>query len=243
MGCIASELYDEILTTFTVRIADTDPLLEQAYRLRHQVYCVENAFEPRQPDGIETDGFDDRAPHALLFHRAAEEPLGTVRLVLPVSGSTVGTLPIHAVCPHELFDEVGLPLAGTAEISRFALSRQRLQELQRATGPEESRHVLPFACLGLIAALRQIARAHDITHTVAVMEPSLRRRLSMIGLPMIEMGNPVNHHGVRVPCYTRIDQLEMRLKRLRPDLWPVLTADVANPWNVSRPGLVPAWAA
>jgi hypothetical protein len=60
---------------------------------------------------------------------------------------------------------------------------------------------------------------------------------------MIEMGDPVNHHGVRVPCYTRIDQLEMRLKRLRPDLFPVLTADIADPRTVSRPGLVPAWAA
>jgi N-acyl amino acid synthase of PEP-CTERM/exosortase system len=243
MGCIAAELYDEILTTFTVRIADTDALLEQAFRLRHQVYCVENAFEPHRPDGIETDGFDDRAPHALLFHRAAEEPLGTVRLVLPVPGSAVGTLPMHGVCPPDLFTHVGLPLGATTEISRFALSRERLRKLQEAIGTDETRHVLSFASLGLLAAMRQIARAHGMTHFAAIMEPSLRRRLSMIGLPMIEMGDPVNHHGVRVPCYTRIDQLEMRLKRLRPDLFPVLTADIADPRTVSRPGLVPAWAA
>ena len=65
----------------------------------------------------------------------------------------------------------------------------------------------------------------------------------MIGLPMTEMADPVNHHGVRVPCFTRIDQLEAALKRLRPDLWPVLTADVANPWSPAEPGLAPAWAA
>jgi N-acyl amino acid synthase of PEP-CTERM/exosortase system len=241
MGCIASALHDEILTTFAVRIADTDQLREQAYRLRHQVYCVENDFETRQPDGIETDAFDVRAPHALLFHRAAEEPLGTVRLVLPEPGITTGTLPIHAVCPMELFAHTGLPLGATAEISRFALSRQRLQDLQQAVGSDEARHVLSFACLGLIAALRQIASAHGVTHTVAVMEPPLRRRLSMIGLPMTEMGVPVNHHGVRVPCYTRIDQLEAALKRLRPDLWPVLTAGVANPWCADEPAR--AWAA
>jgi N-acyl amino acid synthase of PEP-CTERM/exosortase system len=243
MGCIESALYDEILTTFTVRIADTELLRQQAFRLRHQVYCVEHAFEPRRPDSVETDDFDNRAPHALLYHRAVDEPLGTVRLVLPEPGATAGTLPIHAVSAPDLFKRVGLPLGATAEISRFALSRERLHGLQRATGPDETRHVLSFACLGLIAALRQIARAHGITHTVAVMEPSLRRRLSMIGLPMIEMGDPVNHHGVRVPCYTRIDLLEMRLKRLRPDLWPVLTADVATPWSASQPGRVPAWAA
>ncbi|HEX2113772.1 MAG TPA: PEP-CTERM/exosortase system-associated acyltransferase [Alphaproteobacteria bacterium] len=243
MGCIASALHDEILTTFAVRIADTDLLRQQAFRLRHQVYCIENALEPRRPDGIETDSFDDRAPHALLFHRAAEEPLGTVRLVLPKPGATGGTLPMHAVCPESLFENARLPLAATAEISRFAVSRVRLQGLQQAIGSDETRHVLSFASLGLVAALRQIARAHGITHTVALMEPSLRRRLSIIGLPMTEMGDPVNHHGIRVPCYTRIDQLEAGLKRLRPDLWPVLTADVANPWNPVGPGPAPAWAA
>lgn len=243
MGCIASVLHDEILTTFTVRIADTEPLRQQAFRLRHQVYCVENDFEPRRADAIETDSFDTRAPHALLFHRAVEEPIGTVRLVLPVADAAVGTLPIHAVCAADLFGRVGLPLGGTAEISRFALSRERVQKLQQTTGPDETRHILSFACLGLIAALRQIARAHDVTHTVAVMEPSLRRRLSILGLPMIEMGEPVNHHGVRVPCYTRIDQLEIQLKRLRPDLFPVLTADVAAPWSAAQPGRNPAWAA
>jgi N-acyl amino acid synthase of PEP-CTERM/exosortase system len=243
MGCIASALHDEILTTFTVRIADTDALRQQAFRLRHQVYCVENAFEPRRADGLETDDFDERAPHALLFHRAAEAPLGTVRLVLPRPGATTGTLPMHAVCPSSLFVRARLPTAGTAEISRFALSRERVSLLQQTTGPDESRHVLSFASLGLLAALRQIARAHEITHFAAIMEPSLRRRLAMIGLPLVEMGPPVNYHGVRIPCYTRIDQLEMRLKRLRPDLFPVLTAEVVNPWDVARPGRMPAWAA
>jgi N-acyl amino acid synthase of PEP-CTERM/exosortase system len=243
MGCIASVLHDEILTTFTVRIADTDALRQQAFRLRHQVYCVENAFEPRRADGIETDSFDARAPHALLFHRAAEEPIGTVRLVLPELGARTGTLPIHGVCAADMLAHAGLPIGTTTEISRFALSRERLQELQQSAGPDETRHVLSFASLGLLAAMRQIARAHGMTHFAAIMEPSLRRRLSILGLPMIEMGNPVNHHGVRVPCYTRIDHLEMRLKRLRPDLFPVLTADVATPWTVAQPGRVPAWAA
>jgi N-acyl amino acid synthase of PEP-CTERM/exosortase system len=243
MGCIASALHDEILTTFTVRIADTELLRQQAFRLRHQVYCVENDFEPRCADGIETDSYDARAPHALLFHRAADEPIGTVRLVLPEDSAAAGTLPIHRICASDVLARAGLPIDATTEISRFALSRERLQKLQQMTGPDEMRHVLSFASLGLLAAMRQIARAHGMTHFAAIMEPSLRRRLSILGLPMIEMGDPVNHHGLRVPCYTRIDQLEMQLKRLRPDLFPVLTADVASPWSVAQPGRVPAWAA
>lgn len=240
MGRIAASFCDEILDTFTVRLADTPVLRREAFRLRHQVYCVENAFEPPRPDGIEMDAFDDRSPHALLFHRAAAEPLGTVRLVLPTPDDA-GLLPIQALCGPNVFARIGLPLASTAEISRFALSRERLQAVQRTVASEETRHVFSYACLGLIAALRQIARTHGITHTVAVMEPSLRRRLAMIGLPMVEMGDPVEHHGMRVPCYTRIDLLEGRLRQLRPDLWPVLTADVASP--PAAAGRVPAWAA
>jgi N-acyl amino acid synthase of PEP-CTERM/exosortase system len=243
MARTAEAFCDEILNTFAVRIADTVPLQNEAFRLRHQVYCVENAFEPRCADGLETDRFDDRAQHALLFHRAAAEPIGTVRLVLPAPGTTLGTLPLHALCAPDIFARAGLPHSSTAEISRFALSRERVRKIQQTIAPDEMRHVLSHACLGLIAALRQMARANGITHTVAVMEPSLRRRLTMIGLPMIEMGAPVSHHGVRVPCYTSIELLEMRLRRLRPDLWPVLTADVAASRSAAHASRAPAWAA
>lgn len=243
MARTAAAFCDEILNTFAVRIADTEPLRREAFRLRHQVYCVENAFEPRRLDGLETDQFDDRAPHALLYHRAADEPIGTVRLVLPAAGAVQGTLPLDTLCAPDLFARSGLPLSSTAEISRFALSRARVKKLQRTIAPDETRHVLSYACLGLIAALRQMAHSNGITHTVAVMEPSLRRRLAMIGLPMIEMGDPVSHHGVRVPCYTSIELLEMRLRRLRPDLWPILTADVAAPRSAAQAGRAPAWAA
>jgi N-acyl amino acid synthase of PEP-CTERM/exosortase system len=242
MARTAAAFCDEILNTFAVRIADTVPLQNEAFRLRHQVYCVENAFEPRSADGLETDRFDDRAMHALLFHRAAPEPIGTVRLVLPAAGVVHGTLPLHALCAPDLFALAGLPLSSTAEISRLALSRARVQQLQRIA-PDETRHILSYACLGLIAALRKMAHANGITHTVAVMEPSMRRRLTMIGLPMIEMGDPVSHHGVRVPCYTSIELLEMRLRLLRPDLWPILTADIAAACVAPHPGGAPAWAA
>jgi N-acyl amino acid synthase of PEP-CTERM/exosortase system len=243
MARTAAAFCDEILNTFTVRIADTQALLREAFRLRHQVYCVENAFEPRHPDGLETDRFDDRAPHALLFHRASDEPIGTVRLVLPECDATHGTLPVHAVCGPEVFARASLPVASTAEISRFALSRTRLRQIHQTFAPDETRHVLSYACVGLIAALRQMARANGITHVVAVMEPSLRRRLIMIGLPMAEMCDPVNFHGVRVPCCTSLDLLETRLRKLRPDLWPAMTADVVAPMSAALAARTPALAA
>ena len=53
-----SENYNAI---FDVLRADTPALLDRVYRLRHQVYCVENAFEDPQLhlDGREIDANDD----------------------------------------------------------------------------------------------------------------------------------------------------------------------------------------
>lgn len=227
MGCLAGAFHDAFLTTFRVQIADTAALREQAYRLRYQVYCIENQFEPRNADRMERDRFDHRAPHALLFHRNCDLPIGTVRLILPDPEQAFGSLPIHAVCPADTLLDAGLPLQHTAEISRFALSRARLRSLQDAARDEaDGRRLLSFACLGLIGALRHVAVDHGITHTVAVMEPSLRRRLGMIGLPLETLGAPVLYHGLRVPCHTRIDRLEAGFQRQQPELWPVVSAEL-----------------
>jgi N-acyl amino acid synthase of PEP-CTERM/exosortase system len=227
MGCVSGAFHDTFLTTFRVQVADTPALREQAYRLRHQVYCIENQFEPRCADGMERDRFDHRAPHALLFHRHCDLPVGTVRLILPDPERPAGSLPIHTACPPETMRAAGLPARHTAEISRFALSRSRLRYLQEAARNEaQDRRVLSFACLGLIGALRHVAVEHGITHTVAVMEPSLRRRLGMIGLPLEPLGAPVLYHGWRVACHTRIDRLEAGFQRQRPELWQVARADL-----------------
>ena len=53
------ENYNAIFDVFR---ADTPELLDRVYRLRHQVYCVENAFEDPKLhlDGREIDADDDR---------------------------------------------------------------------------------------------------------------------------------------------------------------------------------------
>ena len=50
---------------FYVATADTPELLQEAYRLRHQVYCVERGYEASDT-GLEIDAFDDHAPHVVV---------------------------------------------------------------------------------------------------------------------------------------------------------------------------------
>jgi N-acyl amino acid synthase of PEP-CTERM/exosortase system len=224
MAHLTAAFCEEYLRTFHVRLVENDQMRREAHRLRHQVYAVENGFEPPNPEQIERDAYDDRAPHALLYHRAFDEPLGTVRLVLPDRHRAAGSLPLHTVCPPRVLSAAELPPERTGEISRFALSKMRFQRLlqssrQDTPGQDDHRRVLSFACLGLITAVRQIARANGITHVAAVMKPALLRRLESLGLSFHRLHEPVDFHGLRIPCFTPIEQLEAHVQRQRPDLW------------------------
>ncbi|MGH8567684.1 MAG: GNAT family N-acyltransferase, partial [Gammaproteobacteria bacterium] len=73
---------------FEILRADTPDLLEEAFRLRYEVYCGEGClpgFDPLDyPDGLERDIYDyeHRSVHCLLRHRSTGSNAGTVRLVL-----------------------------------------------------------------------------------------------------------------------------------------------------------------
>src|SRR5437762_7954441 len=64
-------LHDIYEDTFKLVRATTQELKEAAYRLRYQVYCVEQPFEnpAEHPQGMETDAYDRHSVHTLLIHR------------------------------------------------------------------------------------------------------------------------------------------------------------------------------
>src|SRR3954466_2047636 len=77
---------------FRLVSANTRSLMDAAFALRYQVYCIERQFLDRQFEdagqqsrGVETDQFDRHAVHSLLFHRSFDEAIGTARLILPES--------------------------------------------------------------------------------------------------------------------------------------------------------------
>src|SRR5206468_2472424 len=71
--------------SFSVVRADTPELQDAFFRLRYQVYCIENDFENSAdfPGGRETDMYDARSQHALLIHRPTSALIGGVRLISP----------------------------------------------------------------------------------------------------------------------------------------------------------------
>jgi N-acyl amino acid synthase of PEP-CTERM/exosortase system len=227
---------------FEVIPADTPERIDEVFRLRYQVYCVENPFEnpAEHLDGLEHDAYDSHAVHSLLIHRPTGTVAGAVRLVLPREGKQ---LPITLVCSDtRLNDTQLLPRETTAEISRFAVSKQfRRRATDRLCvdyaiveppSPPDGidRRVIPHITLGLMNAIVKMSWNCGITHWCAVMEPALLRLIGRLGIAFNPIGPLVAHHGLRQPCLGTISEVLAGLKRQRQDAWEIIT-DCGRYWG------------
>jgi N-acyl amino acid synthase of PEP-CTERM/exosortase system len=213
---------------FKLVSANTRTLMEAAFALRYQVYCIERQFEDpaKQQGRLETDQFDRHAVHGLLFHRSIDEAIGTARLILPEARPN--SLPIE-----QLLKKNGLnagdyfPSESAAEISRFAISKEfRRRELGSegllsAAAERERRGYLP--CLGLMQILLRQSVELGIEYWGAVMEPQLLRWMAMLGMRFLPIGPMVSHHGLRQPTYCHLPTMFREMAETKPEFWDVVT--------------------
>jgi N-acyl amino acid synthase of PEP-CTERM/exosortase system len=249
----ASSLFHLYSRWFDVVPADTPERLAEAYRLRYQVYCVENTYEnaAAHPDGLERDSYDSHSVHSLLIHRPTGMMAGTVRLILPDGSGSIGALPVSKVCTDPaLHDPAVFPPARTAEISRFAVSkafRRRITDgghadIDYGSGrPAESRIgerriLTPNITLGLMKAVAEMSIRNGITHLTAMMEPALLRLTSRLGIKFEPVGRLVEYHGTRQPCYAEVATLGFALMASRPDAHE-LVSDQGRYWHLLRNSL------
>jgi N-acyl amino acid synthase of PEP-CTERM/exosortase system len=218
---------------FDIVRADTPSLVDEAYRLRYQVYCLENPFENagEHIDGRERDADDDRSIHTLLVHRRTGAFAGTARVILPTGDGSDRPLPIHRLLASQHRSFAGqLPPHATAEISRFAVSK----EFRRRCGEERhadaavaggapamlnEHRAMPYITFGLIRGVLEICDEYSIAHICAVMEPALIRILGRFGLDFESIGDLVEHHGMRQPCVGRLADLVERSRANSTLLW------------------------
>ena len=222
--------HNPVLRRFVVVPAHSVEQVRLAQRLRYQVYCVEHPFEDPAcfPEGLEHDGYDGNAIHSLLYDRECAALAGTVRLILPRPDTPCRTLPIQRLCRHPLVHDQYRLRLGSAEISRFAISKEyrSLTREQRRDGsghpslPDDGH--LSGAVLALIRGIVQMSREHGISELFAVMEPALLRLLERFGIRFHHLGPLVEYHGRRQPCYANRDELVEQLRRERPDIWQLI---------------------
>jgi len=201
-----------------VQVATTPELVREAHQLRHQVYCTERGYEPGQ-NGLEVDAHDAHAAHVVLRLRACGTVIGTARLILPRDNGSSGggeSFPMQGVVAPGRF--AALPFPQTAEVSRFAVSKER-----RGISPSAA----SLSRLALVRGLVHLSQQRGVTHWCAVMERTLLRLLRASGIHFADMGPVVEYHGLRQPAWCALDGMLDRMQAEQPEIWGFVTADGA----------------
>jgi N-acyl amino acid synthase of PEP-CTERM/exosortase system len=215
-------------TYFSTQEANSPELIKSALALRYQVYCLEREFEnaDQYADRLETDALDRHSSHGLLFHKLRCEAIGTARLILPES--TAVPLPVQRLLREldiDTFDQ--FPLQQTAEVSRFAISRELRRQYSDGLGEannemgRECRGNLP--CLGLVQILVRMSLARGISYWAALMEPKLLRMLATMGIHFSSIGPLISYHGIRQPSFCYLPTMLEQLFYRKPDHWDIVT--------------------
>lgn len=237
---IGRDLYRQYFETLVLTESD-DELRDEAFRLRYQVYCVENPFEDSSdnPDGLERDALDDASVHCLLRHKRSCAMAGAVRLVMPNKDDLTHSFALQEVCRDPLIsDPERFPVSKMAEVSRFCISkdfrkRQGDWLYPQSVEPDDQtdeRRVIPNMTLGLIEGLVRMSLENGIFYWCAVMERPLLRLLSRLGIHFENIGPLVEYHGRRQPCYIPLETMLERVYEERPDVWEILT-DGGRHWD------------
>jgi len=210
-----------VLRDFVIESAETKSELEEAFRLRYQVYCLERNFEPGL-DGIEMDEFDAAARHVLLRHKETRQVIGTVRLVPARTDFGTQWFPMQQAGDMPRLRQ--LPRNGTVEVSRFALSKA----FRSSSGT--------LGCLLRLALIRGIVALSgelSLTHWCALMEPKLLRLLQTSAIYFQQISGVVEHHGIRQPSVAELGTMLDRVRREKPEVWDFIT-DHGTLWQEER---------
>ena len=207
-------LADEIAlakSKFEIVPADTSALRQEAYRLRYQVYCVENEFL-NGIYGLEMDEYDAHSRHMLLCHRRSGEIVGSVRLVLPNRARREASFPMLRFLDPSILK--GLPVMRCGEGSRFAISQHRLKTIGSTL------HVLR---LWLIQGVVRMSVEAGHSHILAILDPRLLRLFRMNAINFLELGPRVDYHGMRQPAFIETATMFEEVRTMRPEIWDIMT--------------------
>lgn len=218
--------------------ATTDDLKWQNYRLRHEVYARELGWVACRPDEIDTDDYDRHSLHCLVRTVATHLFVGAARLVLPDPRQPGHPLPFELACGDALdraaVDRVAPDRSRIAEISRLAVVaayRRRAGEAGRAFTIDDDfgigPHIrLPYLTLGLYLGLVALARTRGITTLFMLTEPQIARSLAHLGMELVPVGAPVEHHGEHLPSMMDVDRIIAGMAPYVRPFFDIITEDV-----------------
>lgn len=199
---------------YALVVAKTDKEKEISFRTRHHVYCEEMQFEKTNSEQQEVDQYDEFSVNCYIKHLPTGKCAGTIRLVLPNNAEQ--SLPLDKFLPdeHEVKSATSCnrKVRTICEISRLAIPKAfRLRQLKsNIVAPEKlvgspysasdfNLNHFPYLSIALYFMIASIGIKENVKHAYVLMEPKLARRLKMFGIHFEQVGEPINHNGVRAP--------------------------------------------
>ncbi|MDO9047876.1 MAG: PEP-CTERM/exosortase system-associated acyltransferase [Methylobacter sp.] len=222
--------------------ATSEELKHEVYKLRYQVYCIENGdktgfMNPMDhPEEIEFDEYDSHSSHYLIRHRRLGIYMATTRLILPDAKNREKPFPIEK---HSQIDDVALlktmPRHNLAELSRFCVSKEfrrrknephlltTIDAESEAAFTQEEKRSSSHLTLALFACAIKMSSENNIHYWYALMEPALMRVISTLGIHFVGIGPLVDFYGMRRPCAIKVDDLLDSVATKNLTYWNMLT--------------------
>ena len=239
---------------FELTLALENDSLEEVFRIRHDVYCRDLAWEPIRDDGREVDEFDGHSVHCLLSRRDTGEAVGCTRLILARPEDPGHRLPFEKSCRDVLdlniADPQRMSRTSLAEVSRLAVMkgfrRRKGEENVPASisddhfatqGPKEDR--FPFIPVSLYLGAAAVARHLDIEHLFVLTEPRLASHFARIGFDIRSVGGPIELHGIRIPSLLSSSKVVQNLRPILRPLYEVVAEAVERAFKAHPDA--PAW--
>jgi len=226
---------------FKVVPALTDELRAENYRIRHEVYCRELGFEQARADGLEADQFDERSLHCLVQSVSSGQYAGCARLVLVDPGKPQAPLPVEITCAatidRSIIDSMAPDRSRIAEFSRLAVvgnyrRRQGEQDKPISFSEEDfgtaTRPRQPYLALAVYMGLIALARHYGITTLFALTEHKLAMNLVRLGVNLRQIGEGVEHRGIRIPWIMSVDEIIEGMNFLARALFEVISREVGE---------------
>lgn len=231
--------YTAFRGTFELIEADNEPLRRQAYRLRYQVFCVENNIALHHQNEMEYDAYDSFSRHYLLIHKPSGNIAGTVRVVMPDPDRPLFSFPLQEICDHPFLhaDERVLQLC---EISRLCMAhefRQRPDDGPVLPAYYEQEHAgassvftlpgrrrqIPYAPLGLFHGAFRGALEAGTLNCIALMDPMQFRSLKQLGMDYRVLGPRLDTFSRHQPLVMNIKAILDNMAEQNPVCWEVVS--------------------
>lgn len=188
---------------YEVFLADTAESRALHHQIRYQVFCIERGFEDPEKfaSGQERDRWDQWSHHFVVKDKNSGAGVAAGRIVLPTSGQ----LPVdHLGCVTKS-PVIRTGRQQVAEVSRICMVRGDLTSDPQLPIQGVSRAGESEVMLGLIRAVIRYSWDNDIPYIYMLVTRPLARLLKRLGVDCTQVGENIEHRGLRAPYLIDID--------------------------------------